>query len=306
MPFSRVDGRENDDIRPLRIVYERLDRVDGSARFGFSTSYSARVPLISTFSFVSTGETQSLASISGPIEVRFVAEQPSKATVEVNVRPLSSLPGTESRALATSLKGLLSPSIILSRNPRTLIQLVIQSLTPSPIEGFSPSLIAACINASSLALLNAGSIPMTSVVCAVAIARLRSATEEDDASALVLDPSEAELLETASCGCFAFSFATEISGTQQSQDSPAGKMVWTNWHAKDGLFEGEFARARALGLAGAEIVWKAVKLSVPQMGGSPSQRRPGPLSEVMEDVVQSDVDMKASDHEDSDDAKVEI
>ena len=309
MPFSRIDGREHDDIRPLRIVYERLDRVDGSARFGFGTvSHPAREPLISTFSFVSTGETHSLASISGPIEVRFIAEQPSKATVEVNVRPLSSLPGTESKALATTLKGLLSPSINLSRNPRTLIQLVIQSLTPSPAEGFSPSLIAACINASSLALLNAGSIPMTSVVCAVAIARLRPATEEDDASALVLDPSEAELLETASCGCFAFSFATEISGSQQSQDSPAGRMVWTNWHAKGGLFdEGEFARARALSLAGAEIVWNAVKLSVPEMGGSPSLPTLGPLSaEAMEDVAQSDVDIKTSDHEDSDDAKVEI
>ena len=148
---------------------------------------------------------------------------------------------------------------------------------------------------------------MTSVVCAVAIAQLRSATGEDDASALVLDPSEAELLETASCGCFAFSFATEISGTQQSQDNPTGRMVWTNWHAKDGLFdEGEFARAQALGLAGAEMVWKAVKLSVSQMDGSLSLPRPGPLSEVMEDVAQSDIDIKTSDHEDSDDAKVEI
>ena len=149
---------------------------------------------------------------------------------------------------------------------------------------------------------------MTSVVCAVAIARLRSAIEEDDASVLVLDPSEAELLETASCGCFAFSFATEISGSQQPQDSRSGRMVWTNWHAKDGLFdEGEFARARALGLAGAEIVWKAVKLSVPQMDGLPSLPLPGPLSaEIMEDVAQSDVDIKTSDHEDSDDAKIEI
>jgi len=259
---------------------------------------------------VSTGETQSLASVSGPIEVRFAAEQPSKATVEVNVRPLSSLPGTESKALATSLKGLLSPSIILSHSPRALIQLVIQSLTPSLAEGFSPSLIAACINASSLALLNAGSIPMISVVCAVAIARLRSSTEEDDASplALVLDPSEAELLETGSCGCFAFSFATEISGSQQLQDSPAGRMVWANWHAKDGLFdEGEFARAQALSLAGAESVWRAVKLSVPQMDGSPPLPPPGPLSaDVMENVAQSDVNIKTSDQEDSDDAKVEI
>jgi exosome complex component RRP46 len=252
---------------------------------------------------VSKGETQSLASVSGPIEVRFAAEQPSKATVEVNVRPLSSLPGTESKALAASLKGLLSPSIILSRNPRSLIQLVIQCLTPSPAEGFSPSLIAACINASSLALLNAGSIPMTSVVCAVAVSRLRSPTE-GDALTLVLDPSEAEFFENVGCGCFAFSFATEISGSQQSQDSPTGRMIWTNWHAKDGAFdEEEFARARALGLAGAEIVWRTVKLSVPQMDGSPSLP---PLGQLSADVTQSDIYLKTSDQEESDDAKVEI
>ena len=253
------------------------------------------------------GETESLASVSGPIEVRFAAEQPSKATVEVNVRPLSSLPGTEAKALGASLRGLLSPSIILSRNPRTLIQLVVQCLTPSPAEGFSPSLIAACINASSLALLNAGSIPMTSVVCAVAVSRLRPATE-DDASTLVLDPSEAEFLETVGCGCFAFSFATEISGSQQSQDSPAGRMVWTNWHARDGVLdEGEFARAQALGLAGAETVWRAFKLSVPRMDGATSLLPPGQLSaDVTMNIAQSDIDLKTSDQEESDDVKVEI
>jgi exosome complex component RRP46 len=197
--------------------------------------------------------------------------------------------------------------MILSRNPRTLIQLVIQCLTPSPAEGFSPSLIAACINASSLALLNAGSIPMSSVVCAVAVSRLRSATE-DDASALVLDPSEAEFFDTVGCGCFAFSFAMAISGSQQSQNSPAGRMVWTNWHTRDGVFdEEEFARAQALGLAGAEIVWSAVKLSIPQMDGSPSLPALGQLSaDAMENVTQSGTDLKSSDHEESDDVKVEI
>lgn len=307
MPLSRADGRGNDDIRPLRIVYERLDRVDGSARFGFGTSCFVWCCSRPCSQFVSKGETESLASVSGPIEVRFAAEQPSKATVEVNVRPLSSLPGTEAKALAASLRGLLSPSIILSRNPRTLIQLVVQCLTPSPAEGFSPSLIAACINASSLALLNAGSIPMTSVVCAVAVSRLRSATE-DDASALVLDPSEAEFLETVGCGCFAFSFATEISGSQQSQDSPPGRMVWTNWRARDGVFdEGEFARAQALGLAGAEIVWRAFKRSVPRMDGSPSLPPLGQLSaDVRENVAQSDINLKTGDQEESDDVNVEI
>jgi hypothetical protein len=38
MTFSRADGRGNEEIRALHIVYERLDRVDGSARFGFGMS----------------------------------------------------------------------------------------------------------------------------------------------------------------------------------------------------------------------------------------------------------------------------
>jgi exosome complex component RRP46 len=231
--------------------------------------------------------------------VRFAAEQPSKATFEVNVRPLSLLPGTESKALAASLRGLLSPSIVLSRNPRTLIQLVVQSLSPSPAEGFSPSLVAACINASSLALLNAGSIPMISIVCAAAVSWLRSATE--DASVLVLDPSEVESREGVGHGCFAFAFAAEISNSQQSPSSPTARLVWTNWHTMDGVFdEGEFARAQALGLAGAEIVWRAIKESVPQMDAS-SALPP----EALENITQSDDDFKMSDQE-SDDVEVEV
>ena len=37
MSVSRVDGRGNEDLRLLNIVYEKLGRVDGSARFGFGT-----------------------------------------------------------------------------------------------------------------------------------------------------------------------------------------------------------------------------------------------------------------------------
>ena len=31
----RDDGRSVEELRPITLVYERLDRVDGSARFGF-------------------------------------------------------------------------------------------------------------------------------------------------------------------------------------------------------------------------------------------------------------------------------
>jgi exosome complex component RRP46 len=194
------------------------------------------------------GEMEALASVSGPIEVRLAAEQPSRATLEVNVRPLSSLPGTESKALAASLRGLLAPSIILSRNPRTLIQLVVQSLTPSPTERFSPSLVATCINAASLALLNAGSIPMTGVVCAATVACLRPATEEaTSASALVLDPSEAECHTGAAGGCFAYLFTTETSESEESPTAiPGARLVWTNWRANNGVFDEETSHVQEL------------------------------------------------------------
>ncbi|KAH9161928.1 ribosomal protein S5 domain 2-type protein [Lactarius sanguifluus] len=287
MAVSRADGRGNEDLRPLGIVYEKLARVDGSARFGF-------------------GEMEALASVSGPIEVRLAAEQPSRATIEVNVRPLSSLPGTESKALAASLRGLLAPSIILSRNPRTLIQLVIQSLTPSLTDRFSPSLVAASINAASLALLNDGSIPMTGVVCAAAVASHHLASEEAT-STLVLDPSEAESHTAATSGCFAYLFTTETGESQESPAIPGARLVWTNWHAKNGTFdEGELSRARALGLVGAETVWRAIKRSIPQMDGLPSLPAVGHLSaEVLEGTAQSEDDIKVSDRE-SDDAKIEI
>lgn len=31
----RDDGREDGELRGMDVVYERLDRVDGSSRFGF-------------------------------------------------------------------------------------------------------------------------------------------------------------------------------------------------------------------------------------------------------------------------------
>ena len=259
----------------------------------------SQVRCLASDSHVCQGEMEALASVSGPVEVRLAAEQPSRATLEVNVRPLSSLPGTESKALAASLRGLLAPSIILSRNPRTLIQLVVQSLTPSPTERFSPSLVAASINAASLALLNAGSVPMTGVVCATAVTCLHPATE-DATSALVLDPSEAECHTGTASGCFAYLFTTETNESQESPAIPGARLVWTNWRANNGIFdEEELTRARGLGLAGAESVWRAIKQSVPQMDGLPPLPPSGLLPAEVDD------DIKASDGE-SDDAKIEI
>ncbi|THH13996.1 hypothetical protein EW146_g6287 [Bondarzewia mesenterica] len=244
MSIRRQDGRSSDELRPLTIVFERLDRADGSAQFGFA---------------------KALASVSGPIEVRLASEQPSKATFEVILRPLSNVPGTESKSLSVSLRTLLMPSILLSRNPRALIQLVVQSLTPNPSIHCHPSLIASFINASTLALLDAGSIPMRGVICSVAVGHLRPSGLAKDSlqSTLIVDPSEEELLLTDAHGCFAFMFSTELSRTRHSVDAPACETVWTNWESTVGKFDEEdFARAREIGRASARKIWLKVKDSV--------------------------------------------
>lgn len=67
--------------------------------------------------------------------------------------------------------------------------------------------------------------------------------------------------------------------------------------------EEEFTRAQAFGLAGAEVVWKAIKESIPQMDAMSALP---PLSQSsLENLAQSDDDIRMGD-QDSDDAKVEI
>lgn len=164
------------------------------------------------------------------------------------MRPMCGVPGTESKTLATHIRNMLIPVMILNRNPRTLIQLSVQSLSPQKQEQgrqpFSPPLVAACINASMLALLNASSIPLKGVVCAVAVGFSSSKGE------IVLDPPET----VESGGCFAFMFG----GDEGSEET-----VWSNWkttaekHTSSNAFELAKERARA----GAKDVYNTIKTS---------------------------------------------
>ncbi|KAI0054370.1 hypothetical protein BV25DRAFT_810414 [Artomyces pyxidatus] len=279
----RADGRSVSEMRSLTGIFERLDRVDGSASFGF-------------------GETKALASVSGPIEVRLAVEQPSKATFEVTLRPLSGIPGTESKSLSASLRSVLAPSLILTRNPRTLVQLVFQSLTPSHSthSPFYPSLVASFINASTLALLSVGSVPMSGVVCAVAVARIRSSDLNTSQPAptltLVLDPTEDESLASEGGGCFAFIFASDPA---DAGTGVVAKLVWTDWKAAKGTFdEGELSRATQLAKVGAERVREKMKDSVRSLDGS---------SDTSTTLKAEDNQKEAMEvEEDVDDAKMEI
>ncbi|KAJ7101531.1 exosome component Rrp46 [Mycena belliarum] len=222
MDLKRRGSREATDFRPMRITLDGLARVDGSARFGF-------------------GDTAALSSVSGPIEVRLAAENPSLSTFEVLLRPLSNVPATQSKSLAATIRSALVPSLILSQNPRTLIQLVIQALTPVRSKS-QDALVSAMINASTLALLNAGSIPMKGVVCAVAIGRIKST--------LIVDPSEDEEPFLDASGCFAFSFGNGANDA---------RCVWTNWTTSGSFDEAELTNCKRLAAAATRSVWLEIQ-----------------------------------------------
>ncbi|KAJ7776811.1 exosome component Rrp46 [Mycena maculata] len=226
MELTRRGGRRATELRTLNINVNGLARVDGSARFGF-------------------GDTVALSSVSGPIEVRLAAENPSLSTFEVLLRPLSNVPTTQSKSLAATVRSALIPSLILSQNPRTLIQLVIQALSPTRSK-FQDGLVSAMINASTLALLNAGSIPMKGVVCAVAVGRIKSA--------LIVDPSDDEETLLDASGCFAFSFGNGLDDA---------RCVWTNWSSSRTFNEAELTKCKLIASAAAKNGLAAYSEGVP-------------------------------------------
>lgn len=233
---------------------------------------SSQYPQFSLLIVVS-GETKAIASVSGPIEVRLAAEQASKATFEVILRPLSNVPGTESKSLSVTIRSLLAPSLLLTQNPRSLIQLVIQSLIPSPSVKFHPSLIASLINVSSLALLNTGSVPMRGVTCAVAVGRLRTDSASNPKNLLIVDPSENEFSSLEGGGCFAFLFATGLlpspsdNQIRSTAEMPKCEAVWSDWQINSLPFdESELVKARELAKIAAGQVWLAMKESVEWIG----------------------------------------
>ncbi|KAH7097876.1 ribosomal protein S5 domain 2-type protein [Auriculariales sp. MPI-PUGE-AT-0066] len=201
-------------MRPIIIVFDELDRADGSARFAF-------------------GETCAVASVSGPIEARLQQENASRATVEVIIRPLHGVAATESRSLSTSIAGVLSAMAHLHQTPRALVQIVVQSL--SPIMRNSPrtpsSLLAAYFNASSLALLRAGSLPLRTYLCAVPIAR--RARDND----FVIDPAADE--KTRGTGVFVF----------DSHD----QLIWSTWSGSV-LDQAALATSTSLAVSAAQIL----------------------------------------------------
>ncbi|KAA8914509.1 ribosomal protein S5 domain 2-type protein [Sphaerosporella brunnea] len=125
-----------------------LPRADGSATF-------------------KSGLTAVVASVSGPMEVKARDELPDKTFIEVIVRPAVGVGGTRERALESRLLAALSPLIILTHHPRTLLQINIQ-IVEAADHTDAIALLPVCINAATLALIDAGT-PLKSVLVATTV-----------------------------------------------------------------------------------------------------------------------------------------
>ncbi|KIJ33551.1 hypothetical protein M422DRAFT_264478 [Sphaerobolus stellatus SS14] len=251
----RQDGRSSTSLRELDIVLDNLDRVDGSASFAFGD------------------DTKALASVSGPIQVRLAAELPSRAAFEVTVRPLSGITGVESKSVAATLRTLLTPSLVLTQNPRTLIQLVVQSLTPSSSFTRNPSLTAAFINASTLALLRTSSFPMLGVVCAASVGRVKEIEWKESQEKLILDVTEDEVRQCDAFGCVAVMFGSGPEGITTAE------VVWSSFQGAP--LQADYDSLLRLGKIGAQAVYNAIRERFQQeldrtglTGGEPVKKMP--------------------------------
>ncbi|NXJ15510.1 EXOS5 protein, partial [Odontophorus gujanensis] len=136
-------------LRPFSCEQGLLSRPDGSAAFV-------------------QGDTSVLAGLYGPAEVKGSRESPDGATVEVLLRPKIGLPGVAERSREQFLR-------------RTFEAVLLGALHPRPSITVPPQLLACCLNAACMGLLDAG-LPLSSLFCGVTCAL-------DAQGDIVLDPT---------------------------------------------------------------------------------------------------------------------
>ena len=74
------------------------------------------------------GGSSVMCSVVGPTEVKIRDEKLDKATIDIVARPLVGLPGIKDKALEQNIRETLEPLILSGLHPRTMIQLVVQTM----------------------------------------------------------------------------------------------------------------------------------------------------------------------------------
>jgi len=164
---KRLDGRDFEELRPIKIEAGVLKRADGSC-------------------YLEMGRNKVVAAVYGPREVHpRHLQDPSKAIIRYryNMAPFSveerKRPGPDRRSIEISKvsREALEPIIMKELFPRSGIDIFVEVLQADA------GTRTACLNAASVALVDAG-IAMKGIVTAVAVAKVDGH--------LVLDPMKEE------------------------------------------------------------------------------------------------------------------
>ena len=135
------DDKASVQLRKMTSELSLLSRPDGSA-------------------MLNQGDSSVLVAVYGPAEVKVMKELTDMATVEVVYKPKVGLPGCAEKVQERLVRNSCEAVILSTLHPRTAISIVVQEMQNSG------SLLSCCINASCLALVDAG-VPMNSTVAAI-------------------------------------------------------------------------------------------------------------------------------------------
>ncbi|XP_022090560.1 exosome complex component RRP46-like isoform X2 [Acanthaster planci] len=159
------------ELRAASSEQSLLSRPDGSATF-------------------TQGDTSVMAAVYGPADVRLNKEIIDRATVEVIYKPKSGMPGIREKSKEQLIRNSCEAVILTTLHPRSSITIVTQEIQDSG------SLLSCCVNASCMALMDAG-IPMKCLVAAVTCML-------DSDGRLVLDPTDKQAKDAQCLASFAF------------------------------------------------------------------------------------------------------
>nr|XP_040134859.1 exosome complex component RRP46 isoform X1 [Ictidomys tridecemlineatus] len=137
------------------------------------------------------GDTSVLAGVYGPAEVKVSKEIFNKATLEVILRPKIGLPGVAEKSRERLIRNTCEAVVLGALHPRTSITVVLQVVS----DAGSAQLLACCLNAACMALVDAG-VPMRALFCGVTCAL-------DSDGTLVLDPTAKQEKEARAVLTFA-------------------------------------------------------------------------------------------------------
>ncbi|XP_033096418.1 exosome complex component RRP46-like [Anneissia japonica] len=194
----QIETEKQCELRSFCSELSGLTRPDGSATFN-------------------QGDTTVLAAVYGPGDVKQSKEIIDKATVEVVFKPKVGLPGVYEKSQEQLIQNSCASAILATLHPRTSILIIVQVVQDSG------SLLSCSINASCLALMDAG-IPMKYLVCSITSAL-------DKEGKIILDPTDKQCKDALSVITCAFDshkqniVTVSLSGSCSIEQIVSGKEV---------------------------------------------------------------------------------